>query len=188
MISSKPSKNSDGPRGSTALYDATGSTIKAVEDNRYGAEKIIVVICTDGQENSSREWTKDSLHASIDAKIAAGDWTFTYLGTQPETWDDAGAIGMAAGTISSYVATNAAAAYGLVGQAVNSMSRSAVRGSANMLQNFSTRKQRLAADMKTGQDNADDNAAVGQIPPTTPKFRPTAPKPQKNKITNRSWK
>src|SRR5258708_2087701 len=33
-----------GPRGSTALYDAVGMTIKNTEDNRHGAEKIICVI------------------------------------------------------------------------------------------------------------------------------------------------
>src|SRR6266705_1234793 len=73
-----------GPRGSTALYDAVGTTIKNTEDNRHGVEKIICIIVTDGQENSSREWDKDKLHISVEAKLAAGDWTFTYLGTQPE--------------------------------------------------------------------------------------------------------
>src|SRR6266478_5047791 len=79
---------SHGPRGSTALYDAVGTTIKNTEDDSHGADKIVLVIVTDGHENSSREWNKESLQKAIESKLNLGNWTLTYLGTQPETWDD----------------------------------------------------------------------------------------------------
>src|SRR5258708_5034126 len=39
-----------GPRAATALLDAVGMTIENTDKNRHGAEKIICVIVTDGQE------------------------------------------------------------------------------------------------------------------------------------------
>ncbi len=122
-----------GPRGSTALYDAVGTTVKNTEDNRHGAEKIIVVIVTDGQENSSREWTKDKLHQAVEAKLTAGDWTFTYLGTQPETWADAQAFGIAAGATVTYTPTMAQQAYHATASAVRSLSASASRGTRTLM-------------------------------------------------------
>ena len=124
-----------GPRGCTALYDAVGTTIKNTQDNRHGADKIIVVIVTDGHENSSREWTKDALQKSVEACLVAGDWTFTYLGTQPETWDDAAAMGVSAGSVRSYSPTMAKAAYAATSHAVRSMACSASLGTRNLMDN-----------------------------------------------------
>ena len=86
-----------GPRGSTALYDAAGKTLDAISQSSHGADKIIVAIVTDGQENSSREWTKANLNKAIEDRLNQGTWSFVYLGTQPETWDDARSIGVGVG-------------------------------------------------------------------------------------------
>lgn len=79
------------PRYGTALYDAVGSTLAKTDST--GFDKVICIVVTDGQENSSREWKKDTLQKAIDDKVALGNWTFTYLGTQPSTWSDASALG-----------------------------------------------------------------------------------------------
>ena len=70
---SKDELSQYGPRGATALYDAVGKTIEATAADAKGADKIICVIVTDGQENSSREWSKDALNAVIAAKLALGN-------------------------------------------------------------------------------------------------------------------
>jgi hypothetical protein len=125
-----------GPRGATALYDAVGATIKATEDDPHGADKIIVVIVTDGQENSSREWSKDALHKTIDSKLSAGNWTFTYLGTQPETWDDAGKIGVGAGASATYQPQMANAAYVTMACAVGKLAASPQLGTRTLMSSF----------------------------------------------------
>ena len=59
------------PRGGTALYDALGRLITDVgaelaalpEDERPGT--VVVVVLTDGHENSSHEWTHDAVSAAI---------------------------------------------------------------------------------------------------------------------------
>ena len=45
------------PGGNTALNDAIGITVRKVEGDRPQVDKVITVIMTDGEENSSREWT-----------------------------------------------------------------------------------------------------------------------------------
>src|SRR5260370_16134090 len=117
-----------GPRGCTALYDAVGATIENASANDRGAEKIICVVVTDGYENSSREWTKDRLHKTVDAKLNLGNWTFVYLGTQPETWAEAGAIGVGAGSISTYPTQIAPAAFAFTSAALPSFGTSSVVG------------------------------------------------------------
>jgi uncharacterized protein YegL len=126
-----------GPRGSTALYDAVGSTIQNTAANRHGADKIIVVIVTDGHENSSREWDKDKLHSAIDSRLKEGNWTFTYLGTQPETWDDAAALGVAFGATARYAPTRAAAAYAAVARSVSRLAADKSRlGTRTLMEDY----------------------------------------------------
>ena len=66
------------PEGMTALYDAVGKGIG--EATRKGdAHKVIVVILTDGHENSSHEVTKEAVSKMIEQHTAEG-WAFIFLG------------------------------------------------------------------------------------------------------------
>lgn len=149
-----------GPRAGTALYDAVGATIENTSANDRGAEKIICVVVTDGHENSSREWTKDRPYKTVDAKLNLGNWTFVYLGTQPETWDDAGAIGVRAGSTSLYRSDMARAAYGITSAALHEMARSEQLGSDSLFSEHA---------------KADDAAAAGMhVTPAKPSPEPKA--------------
>jgi hypothetical protein len=123
-----------GPRGSTALYDAVGATLKNTES--ITADKYIVVIVTDGEENSSREWSKDALQKAVEERLAKGNWTFTYLGTQPETWADAGAFGIAATSAATYTPTQAQAAYSATANAVRCFSASTRMGTRSLMADY----------------------------------------------------
>jgi uncharacterized protein YegL len=183
-----------GPRGSTALYDAVGKTLQAIDDDKnLTFDKAIVVIVTDGEENSSREWKKEALHAAIDERIKRGNWTFTYLGTQPETWDDATSLGMGVGASATYNAQNAGATYATMAVASANMARSAQGQSTSFLHDNTTPMMRCAVGMAT-QD--DDPVSVGYggglsssfVPPTKP--RPPVrhvPRPQST-VSGRKWK
>jgi len=67
-------------RGSTALYDAIGSTIDVIKPYVKSGEKVLVNIYTDGQENSSRHFTADAINTLIKSLSEVG-WTFTFIGT-----------------------------------------------------------------------------------------------------------
>lgn len=69
--------------GSTALFDAVGVTIKGMErwlDNNPGYDgSKLVVIWTDGMENSSKSFTQQAVNGLIEEKKAEG-WNFQFMG------------------------------------------------------------------------------------------------------------
>jgi hypothetical protein len=104
------------PAGGTALLDAIGDALK-----EYPAEaKVLVIIMTDGQENSSSRYTRAEIKKNIEYCIDKGQWAFVYLGAGLDTFADAGGIGIPAqstmiysqattgGTVSAASATTAA--------------------------------------------------------------------------------
>lgn len=151
-----------GPRGSTALYDAVGKTLQTHDDDKsITFDKAIVIIVTDGQENASREWSKTALHAGIDERIKRGNWTFTYLGTQPETWADASSLGMGVGSSATYTASNAGATYATMAMASSKMARSPMRASKAFMSDNTTRSMRGAVGMSV---QGDDDPLSNGIP------------------------
>jgi len=98
------------PRGGTPLLDAEGWLInKAIEREQARkaddktAEAILFVTFTDGEENQSREWTKQGLSA---AKAAAEErgWAFTYLGCGHDAYGQSRSIGTNAAAVQSFAA------------------------------------------------------------------------------------
>lgn len=66
------------PRGMTALLDAIGLVI--ADKEKYTSEdgKTIVVVMTDGGENSSKEWSRDRINDLINERKEDG-WEFMFL-------------------------------------------------------------------------------------------------------------
>jgi len=73
------------PRGGTPLYDAIGKTVRAIQDKANGY-KVMFVTLTDGEENSSSEWTSDTIKTLIKEKEDKDKWTFSYIGVGPDAW------------------------------------------------------------------------------------------------------
>ena len=95
-------------RGSTALYDAVALGINKIvnvqkqtkQDGR--ADKVIMVIITDGYENSSRETNAAMLRKMIDGCKKDG-WEFLFLGADIDAQAAAGAIGIESSRASNFV-------------------------------------------------------------------------------------
>lgn len=100
------------PRGGTALLDAVGRTISGVgaqlvalpEDERPG--EVIVVILTDGEENSSREFTGTTVKKMINEQQDVYGWKFVFLGADQDAFAAAGGMGIRAATTLSYASAN----------------------------------------------------------------------------------
>lgn len=90
--------------GSTALLDAFMHTVMQAEKEKQADERVLVLIITDGEENSSRETTYEKVAEMVKAKEALGDWTFTYLGVSLDKWHRQS--GFSKGNIISYDAQN----------------------------------------------------------------------------------
>ncbi|RWS27774.1 von Willebrand factor type A-like protein [Leptotrombidium deliense] len=74
------------PGGGTALYDAIAEGVRLIEKDKQNNERVICVIMTDGEENSSRETTKEQIKEIIKTREERKDWTFVYIGENPERW------------------------------------------------------------------------------------------------------
>jgi hypothetical protein len=96
------------PRASTALLDAIGRTITDTgarlsaipEADRPG--KVIFVILTDGQENASREFTRERVFEMIKLQREVYKWDFVFLGANQDAIQTGTALGMAAGSTMTY--------------------------------------------------------------------------------------
>ena len=101
------------PRGSTALLDAIGATIKESSGTP------LVIILTDGYENASTKFTKAHIKDLIEQKTKEG-WTFMYLGANQDAFAEAGSIGIAAGCTMNYDARKTPELFQTLSQALSS--------------------------------------------------------------------
>src|SRR5258706_3039791 len=80
------------PRGNTPLLDAVGITITDTgarlavmsEDERPG--KVLLVIATDGEENDSRDWTRQQVRDLIEQQQRDYGWRVIYIRARPEAF------------------------------------------------------------------------------------------------------
>lgn len=80
------------PRGMTPLFDAIGQIVSLAEKD--APEKAVIVVMTDGRENSSRELTKEGAKAALD-RVRAKGWEVVFLGAEFAAFDDAESLGNA---------------------------------------------------------------------------------------------
>jgi len=98
------------PHGNTALLDTIGTTIKETgvrlsamkEEDRPG--KVLFVIITDGEENYSKEFTKEQIAEMIKLQETTYNWDFIYLGANQDAITVASTMGMSAGNSFSFAA------------------------------------------------------------------------------------
>lgn len=110
------------PNGNTALFDAIGNTVQTVGTN--GFDKIITVIMTDGEENSSREWSLQAVRELIKSKEAAGNWTFVFLGADLDAFTQGKNLGVPAANSVRYDAADYRAVYASLSNRTNRLSSS----------------------------------------------------------------
>lgn len=138
------------PGGGTALLDALGRSI-----NETGAmlaqlpeperpEKIVFAILTDGEENSSREFSREKVFEMIRHQTEVYKWQFIFLGANQDAIAEAGKIGIPAANALNYAASNVKASSDILGRAVGSYRKSGDAGSIS----FTEDERSLAAREK----------------------------------------
>ena len=73
------------PDGSTSLYDAIGSSVLKLEQMQMSEVRefdttFVVIVLTDGYENSSRSFRLGEIRRTISRLEATGKWTFSFIG------------------------------------------------------------------------------------------------------------
>jgi hypothetical protein len=106
------------PGASTPLFDAVCHVIKQTEQMSRELEgkngqrcDVLIVILTDGEENSSQEYDADGMNALIKEHEDAWGWSFAYIGASVEAWRNERAF---AGTILASNALQSSGDTGLV--------------------------------------------------------------------------
>ncbi|HQW23640.1 MAG TPA: VWA domain-containing protein [Bacteroidia bacterium] len=85
------------PDGGTALLDAIGEgviNLKASRGHEFDNDEAtaVVVILTDGHENSSRIFKLDAIRMMIRELEATNNWTFSFMGATADAIDVAGSM------------------------------------------------------------------------------------------------
>lgn len=84
------------PRAMTPLFDAIGRVVTHTDKIALrDGEKVTLVILTDGQENASKEFTKEAIRKLLDGRRDDKGWLILFLGADIDAFAEAGAIGMA---------------------------------------------------------------------------------------------
>jgi len=73
------------PKGSTSLLDAIGFSINKINEAHSAAieadeASVVIVILTDGQENTSRYYTYHQIAAMVRHLEGTGKWSFSFIG------------------------------------------------------------------------------------------------------------
>lgn len=93
------------PRGMTSLLDAVGQTISALTATNEPDTKTIVSIMTDGEENSSREFTHDAVKALISKAEDELGFDVMFMGANINVNSVASSIGIKGGKFAAFEAT-----------------------------------------------------------------------------------
>lgn len=108
------------PRGMTALYDAIGKTL--VEINPVADSKQVILIMTDGEENSSKEFNHASVKSIVEASQKKG-WEIIFMGANIDAESVGGSFGIKAGNSVTFAANavGAMASYSSISTKMSSM-------------------------------------------------------------------
>lgn len=156
------------PRSGTPLLDAVGQALDHL--TKHQPTEVVCMVITDGQENSSKEWTRDRIKARV-AELETKGWSFLFLGANVDAFAEAGGLGMAAGMAMAYAVTGqsvgstyASATSNLGGyRALRSKGMSVGAASNNLLW---TNQQRAEAAGTTTGTAPDPNYATTYGAPT----------------------
>lgn len=102
------------PDGMTALYDAIGTAYAALVKKE--AQRAIICVLTDGEENSSRRFNRNDIHR-ISTAVRERGWDMLYLGANQNAEEVGASMGLLREQTRSFAATNAG-----IGMAMNTSS------------------------------------------------------------------
>jgi len=97
--------------GMTALMDAMGATLTSVRNRitktlkSKRPSKVVVLIITDGLENSSVEWNRESIRSLVTDLQDNREWDFVYMGANQDSFAESAAYGIGSKYVENYIPT-----------------------------------------------------------------------------------
>ena len=144
-------------RGVTPLYDAVGDLIERA-DRRIAdrakagkpTEDQMVLIFTDGYENASSRYDRARVFDLI-KKRQDDDWTFVFMGSNQDAYDEAGKVGLVGGNVQNYASSSAGVNY-----AFTEFSRGASSFRSKPRRQRIADKERFFENIKAAEEAMDD--------------------------------
>lgn len=156
------------PGGGTALLDAMGNAISAHEAAGSPHHRKLLLLLTDGQENSSKEWILDGIRSLVQRLEKAGMWTFVYLGADPAAFTTASDLGISLSNTVNYVG----------GQSATVMHRAARKSvETYSAADFGGKAEASTRSFFDPAEEAKLAAEIGLSRPDDPKDGPKEPRP-----------
>ena len=124
------------PRGSTALLDAVGRAINetgarlAATDESQRPGLVVFVIVTDGEENSSHEFTRYQIRMMVEHQQSAYNWQFTFLAANQDAFAAGGSMGIAQDGIAAYSMGKVRGSWDAAAKKMSRMRKAAAEGAA----------------------------------------------------------
>jgi hypothetical protein len=118
------------PDGGTPLYDAIAKGINKI----YKKRNVLFVIQTDGEENSSKEFSQKDIFGMIQDKTESG-WQFVFMGANQDAWEVGAQFGLKKGQTLSYDNSQTAQAFGEISKA-SSIYASSLNANKKMSKDF----------------------------------------------------
>ena len=135
-IAEVPDLNKDTyrPNGGTNLLDAIGNAITQVNDTLAKRKKadrpgVIIVITTDGEENSSTQYNNQTIKEMVAAAEKA-DWSFVFMGANIDSFSVGSSFGMNASNSVNYSTSNMAGTYASLGATTTRMRSAKMAGTS----------------------------------------------------------
>lgn len=129
------------PTGTTALLDAVCKTINKTGERfaqlpeRLRPDKVLIVIMTDGEENTSRNFDKFQMADKIRHQQEKYNWKFLFLGANQDAIATAAQYNIPTTQAHTYLATNRGAteSYGLVSKATRDWKLDGINPDLNLM-------------------------------------------------------
>lgn len=103
------------PSSFTPLYDAFGYALQQMETKDLSPDdKVIITVLTDGEENSSRDFTAEQVKSMIGDHP---DWQISFLGADIDAWATGSTLGLTRGQTYSYDNTDTIGTYTIMSDA-----------------------------------------------------------------------
>jgi hypothetical protein len=140
------------PTAMTPLHDSIGRVIGLAEKTR--ADSVLVAIYTDGEENSSKEFTLAKVRDLIEAKKKLG-WQFSFMGVDIDAYRDASKYGIARGATVSTLPEYAHLHTHILGESVGRWRTASARGQSATMEYSDDEK------LSVGDTNIPNSGAGG---------------------------
>ncbi len=138
-VSTAPKLNLEtyNPQGGTNLLDAIGSVILETNQklsaigNVANRDSVTLVILTDGEENSSREFTNENIKMMVE-KAETKNWSFFFFGANIDAFSVGSSLGFWHSNTVFYSTANMGATMAMASRATNDMKSVRSAGMATM--------------------------------------------------------